>query len=119
MSAGRTVELFGYYLIPLGLLLMLAPNAVLSPFGFAPATEVWVRVVGVVVAPLGVYYVALGRAPVPSFLRLTVYARVWVFVTFAVLAASGLAQPMLALFGVVDLLGAIWTWTALRSERRA
>lgn len=119
MSAGRTVELFGYYLIPLGLLLMLAPNAVLSPFGFAPATEVWVRVVGVVVAPLGVYYVALGRAPVPSLLMLTVYARVWVCVTFALFVAAGLSQPMLAVFGAVDLLGAIWTWTALRSERRA
>lgn len=119
MSAGRTVELFGYYLIPLGVLLMLAPNAVLSPFGFAPATEVWVRVLGVVVAPLGVYYVALGRAPVPSFLRLTVYARIWVFVIFALFAVAGLSQPMLAVLGAVDLLGALWTWTALRGERRA
>lgn len=114
MSAGRTVELFGYYLVPLGLLLTVAPNLVLVPFGFAPAAEVWVRVLGLVVAPLGAYYVAMGRERVTSFLRLTVYARLWVFVTFGLLAATGLAEPMLAFFGVVDLAGALWTWTSLR-----
>lgn len=119
MSAATTVELFGYYLMPLGLLLTLAPNLVLGPFGFAPATEVWVRVLGLVVAPLGAYYVAMARARVVPFLWLTVYGRVWVFVTFALLAAAGLGQPMLVLFGAVDLFGAAWTWTALRREARA
>lgn len=113
MSAGRTVELFGYYLIPVGLLLAFVPNLMLGPLGFVPATEVWIRVLGLVVAPLGAYYVVMGREHVTSFLWLTVYVRVWVFVAFALLAASGLGQPMLALFGLVDLFGAIWTWNAL------
>jgi len=30
-----------------------------------------------------------------------------------------LGPPQLALFGVVDLLGALWTWRALRVERGA
>lgn len=119
MSAGRTVELFGYYLIPLGLLLAFVPNLMLSPLGFAPATEVWIRVLGLVVAPLGAYYVVMGREHVTSLLWLTVYVRIWVFVAFACVAASGLAQPMLALFGVVDLAGALWTMTELRRGMRA
>lgn len=118
MSAARTVELFGYYLVPTGLLLAFTPNLMLAPLGFATATEVWIRVLGLVVTTIGAYYVAMARANVTPFLWLTVYGRVWVFVTFGVLAASGLAEPMLTLFGAVDLLGAIWTWTALRRGTR-
>jgi hypothetical protein len=30
-----------------------------------------------------------------------------------------LAPPQLILFGVIDLLGALWTWTAMRREAGA
>jgi len=41
-------------------------------------------------------------------------ARTFVFVCLGAYAALGLAGPRLALFGVVDLLGAAWTALALR-----
>jgi hypothetical protein len=31
------------------------------------------------------------------------------------LVAVGMAKPPLVLFGVIDLLGAIWTWRALKA----
>jgi hypothetical protein len=47
--------------------------------------------------------------------RLTVYACSSVIVFFAAFVLLGFANAPLILFGVVDLLGAIWTGLALRS----
>jgi len=38
-----------------------------------------------------------------------------VILFFSAFVFFGLARPVLILFGVVDLLAAIWTWLALRS----
>jgi len=37
---------------------------------------------------------------------------------FLAFVAAGLASPMLILFGVVDLAGALWTALALRRDAR-
>jgi hypothetical protein len=52
-----------------------------------------------------------------DFLKLTVYTRSSLIVFFAAFVLLGLASPPLILFGVVDLLGAIWTGLALRSPK--
>jgi hypothetical protein len=56
------------------------------------------------------------RSVMTDFFRFTVHARAPVIVFVVAFVAFGLAQPMMIGFGVVDLLGAIWTALALRSE---
>jgi hypothetical protein len=108
---------FGVYLVLLGLLLVIAPNVLLRIFGFAMTTEVWVRVVGVLVLCLAFYYVQAGRRELVEFFRWTVTVRAFVFVCLACFAAMKLAPPALALFGFVDLLGSVWTALSLRQGR--
>ena len=100
----------------LGTLLAAAPNLVLAPFGFAPAHEPWVHVLGCVVATLGAYYIAGARQEVTPLFRWSVWGRVVVFAAFAVLVAAGVAPPMLALFGATNLAAATWTHLALRAD---
>ena len=116
-KSATSVLVFGVYLVFLGLLLIIAPNVLLRIFGFAMTTEVWVRVVGVLVLCLAFYYVQAGRRELVEFFRWTVIVRALVFVCFASFAALKLAPPALALFGCVDLLGAVWTALSLRPGR--
>jgi hypothetical protein len=55
-AAARSIQVFCAYLVALALALLLSPNTLLGLFGFAPTGEVWIRVVGMLVGILGVYY---------------------------------------------------------------
>ena len=120
MSKGaRSVFVFGLYLIVLGIVLIVVPNVLLDMFFLPSTTEVWVRVVGMLVLFLGYYYIQAARKELTDFLRWTLYPRSTVIVFFAAFVLLGFAKPPLILFGVVDLLGVVWTALALRSPRTA
>lgn len=115
MSAATTsIRVFGIYLVVLGAALIVAPNAVLAPFGVPPSSEVWPRVVGVLAVALGFYYGQAARSELVPFYRATIVVRAFVFVSFGAFVLLGFAPPALALFGTVDLAGAVWTGASLR-----
>jgi hypothetical protein len=116
-KAARSVFVFGLYLIVLGLALVVVPNVLLELFSLPSTTEVWVRVVGMLVLFLGYYYTQAARKELTDFVRLTLYPRSTVILFFAGFVLLGYAKPALILFGVVDLLGVIWTAMALRSPK--
>ncbi len=113
-GATTSVRVFGAYLVVLGAALIVAPNPVLAPFGVPPTSEVWIRVVGVLAVALGFYYGQAARSGLVPFYRATIVVRVFVFVCFGAFVLLGFAPPALALFGTVDLAGAIWTAAALK-----
>jgi hypothetical protein len=115
-QAAKSLFVFGIYLCGLGLILVFVPNLILRVFGVAPTNEVWIRINGMVVLCLSFYYVQAARSELTVFIRWTVWARVAVifyFVAFVLLVA---APKALLLFGLVDLLSAIWTWLALKKD---
>ena len=114
-SAARSVYVFGIYLLVLGGILMGSPNTLLSVFGIASTTEPWIRDVGMLVMVIGMLDVACARTEQTGFFRTTVYTRIFALITFAVFAALGIAPSILILFGVIDAVGALWTYSALRS----
>jgi hypothetical protein len=88
--------------------------------GLPPTSEVWIRVVGMLVGFLGVYYGTAAATELTPFFRATVPCRLAVPILFVLFVAAGWARWPLALFGVVDAVGAGWTWRALRrSANRA
>ncbi len=115
-KAARSIFVFGIYLVVIGLGFLLAPNVPLDLLGFPTTTEPWIRVVGMLLLILGYYYIRVAPNELTAFFRLTVHGRASVFVFFVAFVVLGLAQPMLILFGVVDLLAAIWTAQALRNS---
>jgi hypothetical protein len=114
-----TVKAFGYYLLILGVVLIIVPNLLLTTFQLLATTEVWIRVVGVLVFNIGIYYIYAAQCEATAFFQASVYTRVFVLFAFATFAALQLASPMLIPFGTVDFLGAIWTYLALKGERLA
>lgn len=113
----RSITVFAGYLVLLGLTLLVAPNLLLTTFGIPPTSEVWIRIVGVLVLILAFYYAQTARREMTDFFRWTVPARSAVIVFFIVFVFLGWAKPVLILFGAIDLAGAIWTFMALRSSR--
>jgi hypothetical protein len=67
---------------------------------------------------LAFYYLHAARAEMTEFFQWTVYARASVIVFFSAFVALGLVEPVLILFGVIDLLGAGWTEMALRGSKK-
>lgn len=117
--AARSVNLFGIYLLLLGVVLLTMPNLLLTMFGLAPTDEVWIRVVGMVVAFLGIYYRVAAAAELRPFFFATVLLRASVPVFFLIFVLAGWVGSALLLLGVVDLVGALWTWIALRKSGAA
>lgn len=112
----KSVYYFGLYLFVLGIVLTVAPNMLLSTFRFPETQEVWIRVLGVVVFALSLYYVIMARSGSKVFFTLTVYARSLVMLFFLVFFFLNWAPAQLLLFGFVDLAGALWTFWALRNS---
>ena len=114
-----SAKVFATYLFIVGAVLVFAPNFLLSVFRVAPTSEVWIHVVGVTAFMLGVYAWVAAKHENKPFLETSVYTRFVVFVAFTSFAVIGLASPMIILFGVVDLLGGVWTYFALRADAQA
>jgi hypothetical protein len=115
-KAARSLFVFGIYLCGLGLILLLVPNLILQVFGAPHTKEVWIRINGMFVLCLSFFYVQAARNELTLFIRWTVWARVAVIFYFAAFVLLVAGPKALLLFGVIDLLSAIWTWFALRKD---
>jgi hypothetical protein len=115
-GAAKSVLVFGVYMLVMGVLLLAFPNVLLGLVGYPTTEEVWLRVLGVVTVILGYYYSVAARNELTSFFRASVFARPLLVVFFIAFVALGIAEPILVLFGVVDLLGAVWTGLELRQQ---
>lgn len=105
---------FGIYLIFLGMAFVLVPNLILGIFGIPSTTEQWIRVMGLLIAYFGVYYILAARVELRQLFRWSVYMRGSIIFIFALFVLTGIGQPTLLLFGSFDLSGAIWTAITLR-----
>ena len=117
-KAAFSAKVFAIYLFIVGVTLVFVPNLLLSIFRVPPTSEVWIRVVGVTVFMIGVYAWVAAQHELKPLLVASVYTRVVVFMALTTFAVIGLASPMLILFGVVDLLGGIWTHLGLKADAR-
>ena len=117
-ASALSVLVFGVYLALIGLLLALIPNLLLGLIGVPPTGEVWIRLAGMLILFMGFFYAQAGRHDLIPFLRWTLVTRsvAAVFVTGFVL--GGLIGPIILLFWLGDLAGAVWTGLALRREGR-
>ena len=114
--AAKSLFAFGIYLSGLGVLLLFVPNLILPLFGAPTTGEVWIRINGMFVLCLSFFYVQAARHGLTVFIRWTVWARAAVIIYFAAFVLLVAAPKALLLFGLVDLLCAVWTWRALKKD---
>ncbi len=115
--AAKSVFFFGIYALLLGATLVVAPNVLMKIFSVPETTEVWIRVVGMLILLLGYLYVRTGtdKKDMTNFFRLTIHTRTSVIVFLTIFVLLNYVEPIIIFFGVIDLAGALWTTLALRS----
>ena len=89
--------------------LLFAPNLLLNTLQVPETNDVWIRVAGILVACLAVYYHQMGADGSETFARTSVYVRIFVLVAFVGLWLAAIGPWQLIVFGVVDALAALWT----------
>ena len=112
--AAVSMMAFAVYLAVLGVGLLAAPDLLLALFGQPPTTEPWLRVVGLLVLVVCLYYVRAARSELTPFFRYTLLGRPLASVGLIALVAAGEAPRFVLLMALVDAGGALWTWWALR-----
>jgi hypothetical protein len=110
----KTIFYYSFYMLAMGLGLLLIPNTLLGLFGFPPAREVWVRMLGLLAFCAGILYFYCARTNQTGFFRISVPERMLFFLGTLGIVLFLPADPVLALIGGVDLAGALWTWWTLR-----
>ncbi len=114
--ASKSIYYFGFYLALLAVTLLAFPNTLLGLFQIELTSEVWIRVVGVVVLNIGILYVFMASSSNVLFMTLTIYLRASVLLWFIIFVALGMAPVQLILFGLADAAGAVWTLVTLRKK---
>lgn len=117
-KSAKSLFYFSIYLLLIGLNLLVAPNFLLNIFGLPLTEEVWIRVVGLLVLVLSVYYFVAVKHELTAIFHTSVYLRASVIVFFGAFVAMGLVKPVLLLFAGIDVAGAAWTYMALRQDKQ-
>ncbi len=111
-----SIFVFGVYAMLAGLGFIFIPNVLLSLFGLPATNEVWIRVVGLLAFFVGGYYLVAARNDLIPYYQASVVFRIPFASGLFLFVLLGYSKPGLAIIGVVDILGAVWTWWGLRSE---
>ena len=118
-SPAFTIKVFGVYALLAGFTLLLVPNVLFGLLGIPETREVWIRVVGAFAAAIGYYYWACAAGNARPFFVASVSGRGLFALTLVALIVLAGAPLALLLFAALELLGAGWTFAALRREPRA
>lgn len=118
-AAAKSIFVYAIYLLGLGATLLLVPNIPLPIFGIPQATEVWIRVLGMTVITIAIFYFTAARYEYRPIFVSSVVIRLYVPIVFAAFIMAGFAPWNLILLTPLDVIFAAWTWQALRSERAA
>ena len=113
-----TIKASCCYILALGLGLALVPNLVLSLLRMPPTNEVWIRVLGVVILNIGIFFWVAAHTEAIALFRASVYVRPLALLWFGAFVALGLVSPVLLVFGLIEAAGALWTWLTMKSEAR-
>ena len=116
----RTVELFGWFDLTLGILIFAAPTLVASLLqitDLSVQTAHYVRLVGLLVSGLGMLYVVSGRLNAQGFVFASMLDRPVVPIVMAALWYRNILPGPLALaFSLSDFGGFLWTFSAWQAE---
>lgn len=100
------------YMIGMGLPFLLAPNLMLPMLGLEPTNEIWIRILGLLVLAISLYYFFAIREDNVAFARTSVIGRLVFCAGLAALAVM-YNQYIFVLFAALEVGLAVWTQRTL------
>jgi hypothetical protein len=109
---GKSIFVFGIYLMATGLTLLFVPNVLLNILKLPGTEEIWIRIAGCLTINIGIFNILAAYSGVKAFFN-------WMYIARALFIASILGfvffkqvPGVFLLFGVIDFLGIAWTYLA-------
>jgi len=118
-NAAKSIVTWGIYALLAGMALLFQPNLTLQFLGFEATFEHWILVVAWLMMALGFYYIVLGATEVKQFFIVSAGGRMLFFIASASLILLGKAPVNMLIFGVIDLITAVWTVVAMHFDKKA
>jgi hypothetical protein len=115
--AAMSIFIFGIYIIFLGITFLFVPEIMFLMLAYPTPPDIVSRIMGMVFMFLAYLYIRAALEGMTKFFMWTVHTRVLVIIFFSIFAALQLVNPLIIMFGVVDLAGALWTFWALRKDK--
>ena len=110
MSAtALSIFVFGIYVICLGFVLLFIPNTLLTIFKFEKTNEPWIRILGLVLAILGFYYIVVAQNELTPLFWASIIGRFSLFIGLAGMVLTKKVKPAIMILASVDAIGALWT----------
>jgi hypothetical protein len=114
MNPTTTIKIFGIYSTIMGLALLLFPQ-ILPLLGLTVGpVEAWPRLLGFVLCGSSYYYIRSAFAGNIEFAKYTVHTRFMAPVAVILFILSGKADWHFLPFGIIDGLGGLWTYLAIK-----
>jgi len=118
-NAAKSVYYFSFWVFASAIVLLLFPELLLDFMHIHHSASIIARIFGMVLLFLGFYYFMAGRqGDMKNFYWWTTYTRPTALLFALVFIISGQIKPFFLAFVIVDLLGAFWTWNALRQDQK-
>ncbi len=111
-----SVFIFGIYLAINGLLLLFVPNLLLTSLGIEPTSEVWIRLSGILLMAISVYYFVGAKYEIIVVFKATAFIRFTIIVFFTAFVLLELVSPGIIIISAIDFIGGIWTYAMLKKE---
>lgn len=115
-KSAKSVLIYGIYLAINGLMLLLIPNVLTSSLGIEPTNEVWIRLSGILLMAIAVYYIIGAKYEIIVILKATAFIRVSIILFFTAFVLLDLVSPNIIIISLIDFLGGFWTFVMLTKE---
>ena len=114
--SAKSVLVFGIYIGLVGATLLLIPNIFLSLIGVDTTSEVWIRLSGILLMALSVYYVVAARHELPIIFKVTACIRCTIMFFFSAFVYLDMMEPVMLIFSAIDFAGGAWTYLAMKKD---
>ncbi len=115
-KSAKSVLIYGIYLAINGLMLLLTPNVLTSSLSIEPTNEVWIRLSGILLMAIAVYYILAAKYEIIVIMKATAFIRFSIIFFFTAFALLDLVSPNIIIISVIDFLGGFWTYVMLKKE---
>ena len=115
--SAKSVLIFGVYLAIVGATLLIIPNIFLSAIDVDNTSEVWIRLSGILLMALSVYYIFAAKHRLSIIFKVTACIRCTIIFFFSAFVFLQMMDPIMLLFASIDFAGGAWTYIAMKKDK--
>jgi hypothetical protein len=115
-NSAKSIFFYSVSVALFGPVLLFFPNLFLEILGMAPTDEIWIRIVGLFLLVVAVYYYLAAKHELLVIIKGSVFIRLSLIFFYAAFVLLKMTPLSILIIPVLDLLTGLWTLLALRKE---